>query len=254
MDYAKLYNDLISFRRSNPLASTKTEYTEVHHIIPKCLGGSDSKSNLIRLSVREHFIAHRLLAKMYPDSSYLTLSVYLMVGGSRNRKSLQVISSKGFLDLRRKSSVIQSRESRKYWANPSNRSKQSNLKLDFYKNLDNRRKLQESRANPEFRDSIRNAKLSIFLPDTFESDDPRHLVWEKADLLHHHLWSSGHNTGRVSSTILKLCGLHRRNRKCANSLLRRFNNGWAPLEDDTWIKYTELRSEGVGVTPSNQLI
>ena len=38
-------------------------YVEVHHIIPKSLGGSDNADNLIRLTAREHFIAHLLLAK-----------------------------------------------------------------------------------------------------------------------------------------------------------------------------------------------
>ena len=40
-----------------------SEYHERHHIIPKCLGGSNKKDNLIDLFAREHFEAHRLLAK-----------------------------------------------------------------------------------------------------------------------------------------------------------------------------------------------
>lgn len=39
-------------------------YVEKHHIIPKCLGGNDEKSNLAALTAREHFICHRLLTKM----------------------------------------------------------------------------------------------------------------------------------------------------------------------------------------------
>ena len=75
MDYAKLYNALISFRKSNLLLKSKELYTEVHHIVPKCLGGSDDHENLVRLTAREHFIAHRLLAKMYPESSGLSLTI-----------------------------------------------------------------------------------------------------------------------------------------------------------------------------------
>ena len=45
------------------------EYTENHHIIPRCLGGSDSKENIVKLSAKEHFICHLLLTKMYPTSS-----------------------------------------------------------------------------------------------------------------------------------------------------------------------------------------
>lgn len=42
-------------------------YTEKHHIIPKSLGGSDAKDNLVRLTAREHFVCHWLLTKMVSD-------------------------------------------------------------------------------------------------------------------------------------------------------------------------------------------
>ena len=37
------------------------EYHERHHIVPKCMGGTDDEDNLIDLFAKEHFIAHRLL-------------------------------------------------------------------------------------------------------------------------------------------------------------------------------------------------
>lgn len=41
-----------------------TENYEVHHIIPKSMGGSNSDDNLARLSSRQHYICHKLLTKM----------------------------------------------------------------------------------------------------------------------------------------------------------------------------------------------
>jgi hypothetical protein len=38
-------------------------YCEKHHIIPKCLGGSNDPSNIVALTAREHFLAHWLLIK-----------------------------------------------------------------------------------------------------------------------------------------------------------------------------------------------
>jgi len=38
---------------------------EIHHIIPKSLGGADEDYNLIKLTYREHFIAHLILWKLY---------------------------------------------------------------------------------------------------------------------------------------------------------------------------------------------
>lgn len=41
-------------------------YTEVHHIIPRSMGGNDSEENLVKLTAREHFICHALLTKIVP--------------------------------------------------------------------------------------------------------------------------------------------------------------------------------------------
>lgn len=40
-------------------------YGEVHHIIPKSKGGSNAAHNLIKISAREHYILHWMLAKAY---------------------------------------------------------------------------------------------------------------------------------------------------------------------------------------------
>lgn len=58
------YNRYIKFIEGC-LSREKFGYTEKHHIIPKSLGGNNSKENIIHLSGREHFIAHWLLWKTY---------------------------------------------------------------------------------------------------------------------------------------------------------------------------------------------
>jgi predicted metal-dependent hydrolase len=44
-------------------------YAEVHHIVPRSLGGSDDADNLIRLTARQHFIAHWILARALGGSA-----------------------------------------------------------------------------------------------------------------------------------------------------------------------------------------
>lgn len=41
-----------------------------HHIIPKCLGGKDEDANLVKLSVEDHKLAHKLLAECFTQNSY----------------------------------------------------------------------------------------------------------------------------------------------------------------------------------------
>jgi len=59
--YTECYYNLVN----NALNRGKISgYTEKHHIIPRCMGGSDDKDNLVVFTAREHFIAHWLLTKM----------------------------------------------------------------------------------------------------------------------------------------------------------------------------------------------
>ena len=41
---------------------------ERHHVIPKCMGGSENPDNLVCLTPKEHFLAHKLLVRMYPKN------------------------------------------------------------------------------------------------------------------------------------------------------------------------------------------
>lgn len=58
------------FIKSKPLRIKQlNDGLEVHHILPRCLGGKNNKSNLITLTPREHFIAHLMLVLKYPKGS-----------------------------------------------------------------------------------------------------------------------------------------------------------------------------------------
>lgn len=43
----------------------KPDKGEYHHIIPKCIGGTDELSNILFLGYREHYITHYILAKSF---------------------------------------------------------------------------------------------------------------------------------------------------------------------------------------------
>lgn len=53
-------------------------FVEKHHIIPKCMGGNDSPSNLVTLPARAHFIAHYLLYKAFPENRSLAHAFAMM--------------------------------------------------------------------------------------------------------------------------------------------------------------------------------
>lgn len=74
--YTKWYWNII---RSAQLLQRKKyngEYFESHHIIPKSLGGSNAKINLVLLTAREHYVCHLLLPKMCNSSDHKRRMVY----------------------------------------------------------------------------------------------------------------------------------------------------------------------------------
>jgi hypothetical protein len=73
--YHHYYNALIENARNRILPSNT--YKECHHIIPRSLGGSNDRNNLVDLTAREHYVAHLLLAKMH--------------GGEQKRKMLAAV-------------------------------------------------------------------------------------------------------------------------------------------------------------------
>lgn len=95
--YTTWYFNLISKAQTRPI----TGYTEKHHIIPKCLGGDNSSTNLVHLTAREHFICHRMLTKMV-DTSVKHKLVFAAWQQSRPSKHKDVkISSRTYETLRK---------------------------------------------------------------------------------------------------------------------------------------------------------
>lgn len=78
MNYQKIYDQIIQKARFENRVKGQGTYYERHHIIPKCLGGSDKKENLVLLTAREHFICHQLLFKVHPNNTKLAYAFWGM--------------------------------------------------------------------------------------------------------------------------------------------------------------------------------
>ena len=80
-----------------------TEYVELHHILPKSLGGSDTTDNIVALTAREHFVCHWLLTKMHTGESRgkMINALYMMQGQSTHQKRYKSkITSRIYKNLR----------------------------------------------------------------------------------------------------------------------------------------------------------
>lgn len=74
MNYSAIYDRLVERARTRP----EPPVVERHHVIPKCMGGSDELDNIALLTPREHLFAHKLLVRIHPDSFKLHVALILM--------------------------------------------------------------------------------------------------------------------------------------------------------------------------------
>lgn len=74
MNYKRHYDLLITRGKNRMLDG----YVEKHHIIPRCMGGTDDVENLVQLTPEEHYLAHQLLIKIHPDVKGLARATQLM--------------------------------------------------------------------------------------------------------------------------------------------------------------------------------
>lgn len=84
MNYSRIYENLIFSAKNRKKPKC---YCEKHHIVPKSMGGDDSKENLVILTAREHFLAHWLLKKIYNNKEmiYAFHAMTKPVGNNRQR-------------------------------------------------------------------------------------------------------------------------------------------------------------------------
>lgn len=91
--YCRIYYKIIN-------GAKLKEYSvfEIHHIIPKSLGGTNCKGNLIKLSLKEHYICHQLLVKMTSGQQQKKMekALYLM----SKKHGFKVVSSSAYEKLK----------------------------------------------------------------------------------------------------------------------------------------------------------
>jgi len=103
MDYKKIYNQIIERAKSREIEG----YVEKHHIVPRCMGGTDVNVNLAILTAREHFLCHMLLCEIHPKNHKLKHALFLMaIGKQKVKEKTYVIGSRVYERLRKEYSKM----------------------------------------------------------------------------------------------------------------------------------------------------
>ena len=106
--YEKWYKNITEAAQNRVM----NEYSEIHHILPRSLGGSDDKSNLTNLTAREHFICHWLLTKIYPsgEEHWKMINAFRMMRAENSRQTRYKtkITARVYAYLKEEYSILQS--------------------------------------------------------------------------------------------------------------------------------------------------
>ena len=113
--YERWYHAIIDKARQRELS-----IGEVHHILPRSLGGDNSKANKVVLTPKEHFMCHLLLTKFTHGKDRMKMCKALWMMKGRSNKVF--FSSKMYNDIRMQCKRLASENSRRMWANTEIRS------------------------------------------------------------------------------------------------------------------------------------
>jgi hypothetical protein len=112
MEYLKIYNRIVERATNRDVLG----YVENHHVIPKCLGGDNKKSNIVSLTAKEHYICHKLLCEIYPNESKLKYAFWRMCNVANNeyQERNYKVSAKVYSRIKDEISSITSKRTKNY--------------------------------------------------------------------------------------------------------------------------------------------
>jgi hypothetical protein len=76
-----------------PRDGNEENMLETHHIVPRCMGGTDDPSNLVRLTFEEHVEAHHILHVLNRDNLSLKKAYYMMANIASDSEARRMVQS-----------------------------------------------------------------------------------------------------------------------------------------------------------------
>ena len=185
MNLKKLkYEDFINEIKLENRGLTREKGYEIHHILPKALGGTNDSSNLVKLTYFEHLVAHYLIAKearcyeMYSAFAFLMNTNFQNFSGTEFDKlteaDLREIADMKALSLEKRAEAQRLPENREkisksvkeyFDNNPQAREHQSKIHKEIYEKRKNDPEYIASLACNKGRKVYTNGEIEIHLSE-----------------------------------------------------------------------------------------
>jgi len=221
MNYQKIYDTLVK-RGQNRLLDG---YIEKHHIIPRCLGGTDDDTNLVSLTPEEHYLCHLLLVKIYPNNIRLVKAAMFMVSANKDQQR----NNKVYGWLKRQYSD--------YMKGPNNPTKINgawNKGMTFTTSLRKTAISDEERKIISKRMKTKNPNAGVKPWNHPRATDYTKSIWKQADKIYE-VWLQNNKPSycRLHSLVR---GTMYDNKTVGPfmNMVKYFRNGWVPTDDPEW--------------------
>jgi hypothetical protein len=140
MSYIGRYNKFIESCKGQDIVQPY----EVHHIVPRSMGGTNEPSNLIKLTLRQHYIAHWMLWKAYGGKMAHAFHFMSLCGKYKK------LNSRSYEKLRMQALEIFGGEKNPWYGKKhlkKSKEKQSIKRKQYMSNPEARENLRKHRAN-----------------------------------------------------------------------------------------------------------
>jgi hypothetical protein len=226
MNYQKIYDNIVRRGQNRILEG----YSEKHHIVLRCMGGTDEVTNLVSLTPEEHYLCHLLLVKIHPKNIRLVKAAMFMVSSNNNVKR----NNKAYGWLKRQYS--------EYMRGPNNPQKINPIKGEQHYAFG--KKLSPDHFTENGKKVLADKMLGNKNPcagvkpwNHPRATDYSKSVWKQADTIYQ-VW-----TENSKPSYCKLYTLV--NNKCYTNdskvigpymnMVKYFRDGWIPEQDQEWI-------------------
>ncbi|QHB42491.1 homing endonuclease [Dickeya phage Ds23CZ] len=174
MNFERYINFVVACDKSN---SGSSAYLEHHHIDPLCMGGEDKPYNICSLTARQHFIAHWMLSRLYPDNLKILQAFNIMFHGT-TRVSRNHFNSKAYETLKIKRSSLMKGKFPEHWSEEHHPSKTNSTRFKgkvrvFHKSNPNKSYYvtkEEFESNPDLTSWSKGSTLA------YDKDGNKHRV------------------------------------------------------------------------------
>jgi hypothetical protein len=227
MNYQKIY-DNITRRGQNRILEG---YSEKHHIVPRCMGGTDDATNLVSLTPEEHYLCHLLLVKIHPNNIRLVRAAMFMVSANKNQQR----NNKAYGWLKRQYSNYMRGPNNPQKLNPRSgeRHHTFNRTIEFNFTKEGRKILADKMIGDK------NPMSKIKPWNHPRATDYSKSVWKQADEIYQ-IWTDNNKPSYCKLYTLLNSKCYTNDSKVIGpymNMVKYFRSGWVPTADIEWTQY-----------------